>query len=131
MRLSFVEGMRNARHIIAIVLSGMISLQAASLLLVDTSYITNHAYIASVLCVNRDKPMMHCDGKCVLKKELNNQQEKESSQKTIHPFSALHFFCEEIPASHFFFGDTNILLPSINFRLSTGFITTRKRPPTS
>ncbi len=33
-------------------------------------YQINKAYIARVLCVNRDKPQLHCDGKCYLDKQL-------------------------------------------------------------
>ncbi len=31
-------------------------------------YITNYDYIANVLCENKDKPQMNCDGKCYLSK---------------------------------------------------------------
>ncbi|HEU4716892.1 MAG TPA: hypothetical protein VFU15_03625 [Bacteroidia bacterium] len=33
-------------------------------------YLLNRNYIANVLCENRDKPKMHCNGKCHLMKEL-------------------------------------------------------------
>ena len=33
-------------------------------------YEINKKYIAEVLCENKDKPMMHCNGKCHLKKQL-------------------------------------------------------------
>ena len=33
-------------------------------------YELNKKYIAEVLCVNKDKPEMHCNGKCHLKKQL-------------------------------------------------------------
>ena len=44
-------------------------------------YYANQKYIATHLCVNRDKPWMHCDGKCYLHKKLvqaAKQQEKEN-----------------------------------------------------
>ena len=40
-------------------------------------YILHKKYYAEVLCVNKDKPKMHCNGKCHLKKEL---KEKENNQ---------------------------------------------------
>nr|WP_294869711.1 hypothetical protein [uncultured Pedobacter sp.] len=40
----------------------------------------NKNYIASVLCENRDKPMMHCNGKCYLMKKLKQAEEKEKNQ---------------------------------------------------
>lgn len=33
-------------------------------------YVANYNYIVSELCENRDKPEMHCNGKCYLTKEL-------------------------------------------------------------
>jgi len=41
----------------------------------------NQSYIAAKLCENRDKPMMHCKGKCYLKKKLKQAEEKEKSQE--------------------------------------------------
>jgi hypothetical protein len=40
-------------------------------------YILHKKYYAEVLCKNKDKPQMHCNGKCHLKKEL---KEKENNQ---------------------------------------------------
>ncbi|WP_254562095.1 hypothetical protein [Dyadobacter diqingensis] len=37
-------------------------------------------YIIANLCVNRDKPMMHCDGKCYLAKRIAEAKEKEARQ---------------------------------------------------
>ncbi|MET6996476.1 hypothetical protein [Chitinophaga defluvii] len=36
----------------------------------------NQNYIAKNLCINRDKPQMHCNGKCSLKKKLNEEDRK-------------------------------------------------------
>lgn len=37
---------------------------------VTVYWLTNHAYIAQVLCENRNQPAKHCDGKCYLRKKL-------------------------------------------------------------
>lgn len=46
-------------------------------------YHANYDYIASVLCENRDKPFLECNGKCYLEKKLNkinyNNQEPKST----------------------------------------------------
>ncbi|XZF13150.1 hypothetical protein ACTHGU_15290 [Chitinophagaceae bacterium MMS25-I14] len=34
-------------------------------------YEWNKNYVATVLCENKDKPQMHCCGKCYLRKQLN------------------------------------------------------------
>src|ERR1041385_5930046 len=104
--------MKKLQFILGVVLSAMILLQSASLLLIDAGYNANQSYIAAALCLNRDKPQMHCDGKCFLKKELNNQQEKESSsQRTVHQNISVTFFCEEISAYHFYHNDKKFFLP--------------------
>lgn len=41
----------------------------------------NQNYIAKELCINRDKPEMHCNGKCYLMKKLKQAQEKEQKQE--------------------------------------------------
>src|SRR4029077_2127109 len=115
----------NKKYLIAaMLLSATIMLQSISLLLVDAGYNANHSYIASALCVNRDKPQMHCDGKCFLKKELNGQQEKESSQRTIHPNSSVTFFCEEVPSYSYFHNDKQFFLPQQKHPYSSGFLAT-------
>ncbi|MBL7826983.1 MAG: hypothetical protein JNJ57_10160 [Saprospiraceae bacterium] len=45
----------------------------------------NHAYIAAVLCENRDKPEEHCDGKCYLKKNLSAAPDQPSESKSTAP----------------------------------------------
>ena len=40
-------------------------------------YVINYEYIATVLCVNKDKPEAHCNGKCHLMQELAKVSEKE------------------------------------------------------
>ncbi|MEJ5961033.1 hypothetical protein [Pedobacter immunditicola] len=43
----------------------------------------NRNYIATVLCVNRDKPVMQCAGKCYLSKKLKQEAEKEKKQERL------------------------------------------------
>lgn len=40
-------------------------------------YRINRDYIAENLCVNRDKPMLNCNGQCYLAKKLKAAEEKE------------------------------------------------------
>jgi len=35
-------------------------------------------FIAKVLCINRSKPKLHCDGKCYLAKQLKLEEEREN-----------------------------------------------------
>ncbi len=43
---------------------------------------TNQAYIAQALCENKDKPQMHCGGKCYLYKQLKKAEERENEKNS-------------------------------------------------
>ena len=43
-------------------------------------YYKNKAYISRTLCINKDKPLKRCEGKCHLNKQLAKTQEKESEK---------------------------------------------------
>ncbi|GAB3943795.1 hypothetical protein GCM10028805_10540 [Spirosoma harenae] len=45
-------------------------------------YHANKDYIARVLCQNRDKPELHCDGQCYLAKQLKERQDKQDKETT-------------------------------------------------
>jgi hypothetical protein len=62
-------------------------------------YIVNYEYISKVLCVNKDKPKMKCNGKCHLMKELAKASENEkpiSSDKKMASQELEVLFLEEI-----------------------------------
>ena len=40
-------------------------------------YVVNQDYIAEYLCVNKDKPMLNCNGKCYLAKMLQEEQDEK------------------------------------------------------
>ena len=52
-----------------------------SQLFVIAGFEMNQGYIAKELCVNRDRPQLHCNGKCYLMKKLKQAQEKEQKQE--------------------------------------------------
>jgi len=52
-------------------------------------YAINYDYIAKVLCINKDKPKLSCNGKCQLMKKLKEQQEDD--------FNSLRIQMEEYP----------------------------------
>jgi len=41
----------------------------------------NQKYIAENLCVNKDKPWLHCNGKCYFMKKIKQAQEKEAGEE--------------------------------------------------
>jgi hypothetical protein len=58
----------------------------------------NQNYIAAHLCENRDKPQLHCNGKCQLSKELKKaDEESNTSNTTAIQFKHVELFSEVIP----------------------------------
>lgn len=82
-----------------VVLLSFLMLAKPVLPLVD--YVVNYDYISKVLCVNKAKPAMHCNGKCHLMKALAkaSENEKPASPKkaAAHEFEVLFF--QEIDSS--------------------------------
>ncbi|GAB3967096.1 hypothetical protein GCM10028806_08790 [Spirosoma terrae] len=60
-------------------------------------YQLNKKYIARVLCQNRDKPQLHCDGQCYLAKRLKAQQDKQDKETTerVQNTPAIQLFCSD------------------------------------
>ncbi|WP_445452046.1 hypothetical protein [Flavobacterium sp. 25HG05S-40] len=58
-------------------------------------YVVNYDYISKVLCVNKEKPQMQCNGKCHLMQELAKaaDDEKPISDKkiTVKEFEILFY----------------------------------------
>ncbi len=57
-------------------------------------YAMNKNYIANVLCINRDKPELHCKGKCYRQSQLEKTAEGRDEQTVIEtavqqPFTAI------------------------------------------
>ena len=46
-------------------------------------YFVNYQYISEVLCINKEKPMSTCNGKCYLSKQLKEAQQTEKQDKKI------------------------------------------------
>ena len=43
----------------------------------------NQNFIAQTLCENKNKPKMHCNGKCYLYKQLKKAEEKEAEKNSL------------------------------------------------
>ena len=48
-------------------------------------YHANYEYIATVLCENRDKPYLECNGKCYLEKQLKKNNHNNHDHKSTVP----------------------------------------------
>lgn len=52
-----------------------------SRLFIYAGFELNRNYIATKLCENRNKPWLHCNGKCYFLKKIRQAQEKEKSDE--------------------------------------------------
>lgn len=68
--LLYLTNIDYLRLLAAILLSILLFTLTWEKLAVVLSYEINKAYIVQVLCENKDKPSLGCEGKCVLSKQL-------------------------------------------------------------
>lgn len=67
--------------ITAILLIASIISCSFSRFFVYAGYELNKNYIAAKLCENRNKPWLHCNGKCYLMKKIKQAEEKQNSEE--------------------------------------------------
>lgn len=75
--------MKALKRIIVVVLAFGIFFQQASQCFILASYLANRDYVALVLCVNRNHPEKHCNGKCHLKKQLQQDENRQGGKQGI------------------------------------------------
>lgn len=68
-------------RLLAILLICSLFAENISRLLITAAFELNQQYIAEYFCVNKDKPMLHCDGKCYLARKLKEAEEKEKKSE--------------------------------------------------
>ncbi len=68
------------RRLISVILILSVISSNFSLVLVCASFELNKKYIAKNLCENRDRPWLHCNGKCVLARKVKKAEEKEAKE---------------------------------------------------
>ena len=106
------------KRLVAIFALVGILLQTFSQVVILGQYYANKDYIAKNLCENRNKPSMHCDGKCCLKKKLAKEGKEQApnsrnqkSEQVVNLFYAntkfevKHFVTSEIPNKYFTYND--------------------------
>jgi hypothetical protein len=66
------------KSVFAYLLSALVLLQTFSRELLVVDFTLNQATITARFCVNKARPMLHCDGKCYFAKQLKKQEEREN-----------------------------------------------------
>ena len=73
----------------------MVLLQTFNKLEIVLAFKINQDFITARYCVNKDKPQMHCEGRCVLAKKLKQAEQNEEKQRMEHQEKAnVLFFCK-------------------------------------
>ena len=75
------------KALLHITLCAVLMLNSMVYSVIQGSYELNKAYIIENFCINKDKSMMNCDGKCYLAQQLKAQKEKQEANST-HKFTA-------------------------------------------
>ncbi len=71
--------------ILGVILLSLITLlQSFSKWIIVADYEFNKEYISKNLCINKEKPKLHCNGKCQLMKKLA-EEEKQNSSNSNNP----------------------------------------------
>lgn len=65
------------KQVLSIVLILLLSAQCLIQLGLVASYQFHKEYIVKSLCINRNRPEMHCEGKCFLRKRLADAEKNE------------------------------------------------------
>jgi len=90
-------------------------------------------YIAKVLCINKDRPELHCDGTCYLAKKVKALEERENqSQRSIfEKFELPTMICEEILSLDFqsTSSEINSITPEYQNTYFKRFASSIFRPP--
>lgn len=79
------------RRLVALLLLCSLSVHCAGRLGVVAKWWLNRDYAARVLCENKARPQLHCNGKCQLSKQLRLQAAREKRQ---HPLDEQRGFQE-------------------------------------
>ncbi len=90
------------------------SFQILEVSVIYVNFKINQDYIAEVLCINKDKPDLKCNGCCQLKKELKAQEDRSKQKESaVSPEKPLIFFVELVSDTCKYYPSAQVLQPSI------------------
>jgi hypothetical protein len=98
------------KQCIASLLLLVVFLQTFSKVVTYVDFCVHRDYIARNLCENRDRPVIDCGGRCVLRKQLakEDKEDKNMPEKKEKNSNVL-LFCGSLPSLTFAFGGDNLL----------------------
>lgn len=105
-----------------------------SAVFVYVGFKANQSYIAKDLCINRNRPWLHCNGKCYFMKKIRQAEENEKKQEAKDNLSRLEISFFQQPYRVEFI-EPQILEPCksgfapYNCKYSNSYLSTIFRPP--
>ncbi|HEY0246222.1 MAG TPA: hypothetical protein VGC01_11710 [Mucilaginibacter sp.] len=96
----------------------------------------NKNYIAANLCENRDKPWLHCNGKCYFMKKIKQAEENDKKQTAKDNLTRLEVSFFQEPYDLSFLQPANLnnvqaSCPAYSYQYSSQYINSIFRPPKS
>ena len=102
-------------------------------LLICAQFIIEREEISSKWCINRNKPLLMCNGQCFLQKALKTSKENEKKSTVNGRVDFAKFVCTKLPQifSHFDFYINYKVYPFIYFKqiISQDFLLAIFHPP--
>ncbi|MDO5856348.1 hypothetical protein Q2490_03500 [Myroides odoratimimus] len=98
-------------------------------------YLVDYDYIATFLCVNQDKPEMHCNGQCYLMQELAKiakEEQKKDAVKQVYNIAFVLMYVDyksELPTPNFDIKGVHKVYDRYNNLYSSLFSRQDLRPP--
>lgn len=77
--------MRHLKHIVIPLLLAIVLFQTFATVGTIVQFHVNRKYYADVLCINKNRPELACEGQCVLMKRLKNEfdQQQDSERRSL------------------------------------------------
>ena len=101
--------------------------------LVYLDYQVRKDFIATVLCINKDKPEMRCQGKCHLRKQLtkahNQKTDKKSPALSKNNFEIYHHILSTFYLESVIYSEIILPIPPYQFSLNATVLETLFHPP--
>lgn len=72
-----------ARRLLLLLFGFLVLLNGMGYTLIEGHFYLNRERITALFCINQDKPVLQCDGKCELGKRLSAAKEAEESEGKI------------------------------------------------
>ena len=111
----------------------VVLLQTFSRFVIEADYFFNKNYITKVLCINKAKPKMHCNGKCYLSRQLKEQEKQEQQipdSRKINFEVAPFFLPKPFSLPNVYYSSIKVqYLPTVDV-LSSTFLRSVFHPPT-